>query len=109
MVKNVKKKRQPFFEKLKIAGIFFILMSPVIAWGIWTVGEQKIDVRTHQIVKRFMCICSMKCGLTLTSCDCPQKGGALEKKAYIRSMVKEGFSDAVIIERFYKKYGGLID
>ena len=102
----MKKKRNLIFKKLKILSIFALFLGPILVWGIATVGEQRIDMRTHQIVKRFMCICSMNCGLKLSECSCPQKGGALEKKTYIRSMVKEGFSDAEIVERFHKKYGG---
>lgn len=104
----MKNKSQFGFKKLKIMGIFVLLLSPVIAWGVWIAGQQKIDVRAHQIVKRFMCICSMNCGLKLSECSCPQKGGALEKKAYIGRMVRDGFSDAETVDSFNKKYGGLI-
>ena len=102
--------KSPFsFRKLKIVLISVLFLSPVMVWGVWVIEQQKIDVHTHQIVKRFMCICSMDCGLKLSECSCPQKGGALEKKAYIGRMVKEGFSDAEIVDSFRKKYGGLIE
>ena len=39
----------------------------------------------------------------------PSKRGRVKKKAYIGRMVKEGFSDAEIVDSFRKKYGGLIE
>lgn len=86
-----------------------LVLGLAVGGGIWMVRVQKSDKRINEIAKHFNCICEMNCNLTVAACSCKEKNGAVEKKAFIRNLLKEGKSNAEIMTLFNQKYGGLIE
>jgi cytochrome c-type biogenesis protein CcmH/NrfF len=75
------------------------------------VRAQENDTRVNRIAWHFRCICEMNyggksCSLAVAPCHC---GEAEKRKAYIRSLLKDGKSDADIMVLFAQKFGGLIE
>lgn len=62
----------------------------------------------EKIGKKFRCICPMNCSLTVAECPCHEPGGALERKAYLISLFKQGHREGEIIDLYNQKYGGFI-
>jgi cytochrome c-type biogenesis protein CcmH/NrfF len=102
--------RNQTFKKIKIAGALILGLALAVGGSLWLVRAQESDSRVNQIAWKFRCICEMNyggksCTLAVAPCHC---GEAEKRKAYIRSLLKEGKSDADIMLLFNQKYGNLI-
>ncbi len=107
-MKNKNKFKNPTFNKVAVVSGGALVAGLLIAGAISLARIQDEGRRVSLIARQFMCICNMNCGLKLSACSCKEPQGALEKKAFIRSQLKEGKSNPEIMALFNQKYGGLI-
>lgn len=105
----MRKKTSELTKKIKFIGAVIVVLGLAVGGGIWMVRAQESDRRINEIAKHFKCICEMNCNLTVAACTCKEKNGAVEKKAFIKDLLKEGKSNSEIMVLFNQKYGGLIE
>lgn len=105
---NKKAKRFDRLRSVLGIGVGVGTLIMMISLAVYEGKKHDEDMLVEKIARKFHCICPMNCSLTVAECPCNEPGGALERKAYLRSLFKQGRREGEIVDLYNQKYGGFI-
>lgn len=105
---NRKTKRIDLLRSVLGIGVGVGTLLLMISLAVYEGKKHDEDLVLEKIARRFRCICPMNCNLTVAECPCHEPGGALERKTYLRSLIKQRYREGEIVNLYNEKYGGFI-